>query len=64
MRPILINLAENVIASQEVKVIPLYKKPIVWLSSAAAAIVILVVVNYSAPRRKHRCASRIKRYSN
>jgi hypothetical protein len=43
------QLAKNVIASQEVKVIPLYKKPIVWLSSAAAAIVILVVVNYSAP---------------
>jgi len=43
------QLAKNVIASQEVKVIPLYKKPIVWLSSAAAAIVILVVINYSSP---------------
>ena len=43
------QLANDIIASQEVKMIPLYKKPVVWLSAAAAAIAILFVFNFNSP---------------
>ena len=39
------QLAANVLAPEKVKVIPLYRKPIVWLSSAAAAIAIIMLVD-------------------
>jgi hypothetical protein len=40
------QLAKNVIDSQMPKIVPLYKKPIFWLSSAAAVIAIVVVFNF------------------
>ena len=39
------QLAANVLETEKVKVVPLYRKPIVWLSSAAAAIAIVMLVN-------------------
>ncbi len=44
------NLAKSVIASQrEPKVIPLYKRPVVWISAVAAILLVsLLVVNFSA----------------
>ena len=39
------QLSANVLAHEKVKVVPLYRKPIFWLSSAAAAITIIMLVN-------------------
>jgi len=43
------NLTQSVLDSQRTKVIPLYKRPISWLSVAAAAVLVLFVVNFNAP---------------
>lgn len=37
------SLADNIISKNSVKVIPIYKKPLFWMSSAAAAVIILFV---------------------
>lgn len=41
------NMADQIIASQkkETKVIPLYKKPTLWMSAAAASIIVVLVMN-------------------
>ena len=39
------QLAANVLEPVKVKVVPLYRKPIFWLSSAAAAIAIIMLVD-------------------
>ena len=39
------QLAENVLVPEKVKIVPLYRKPIFWMSSAAAAIAIIMLVN-------------------
>lgn len=43
------NLAQSVLDSQKTKVIPLYKRPISWISVAAAAVLVLFVVNFNTP---------------
>ena len=40
------QLTKSVIDSQQPKIIPIYKKPIFWLSSAAAVIAVMVVLNF------------------
>ena len=42
------QLASDIIRSQEVRVIPLYKKPILWFSAAAAVIAVLIVFNFNS----------------
>jgi hypothetical protein len=39
------QLVANVLETEKVKVVPLYRKPIFWLSSAAATIAIILLVN-------------------
>jgi hypothetical protein len=43
------NLSKSVIASQtKIKVIPLYKRPVAWISAIAAILLVsLLVVNFS-----------------
>lgn len=42
------SLADSIISKGQVKVIPLYKKPLFWMSSAAAAVILLFVAfNFS-----------------
>ena len=36
------NLAQSVIDSQKTKIIPLYKRPITWISAAAAVVLVLL----------------------
>ena len=44
------DLAQRVIDSQKTKIIPFYKRPIVWIGSAAAAVLILFTVNFNPPQ--------------
>ena len=39
------QLAKNVVESQQLKIIPLYKKPIIWIGTAAAIFAIMFVLN-------------------
>lgn len=43
------RLADSVIEQKAIKtkVIPMYKKPLIWLTSAAAVVAVLVVFNYA-----------------
>jgi hypothetical protein len=43
-------LAQNVIRSQKVKIIPFYKRPITWIGAAAAIVLILMVVKFDSPK--------------
>ncbi|NRA11122.1 MAG: hypothetical protein HRT57_04100 [Crocinitomicaceae bacterium] len=43
------NMAQSVIDSQKTKIIPLYKRPITWISTAAAAILVFLIVNFNSP---------------
>lgn len=43
------NLAQSVIDSQKTKIIPLYKRPITWISAVAAAVLVLFIVNFNSP---------------
>jgi len=42
------RLAENVMASQSVKIVPLYKKPVLWMSAAAAIIAAVFIINFDS----------------
>jgi Glu-tRNA(Gln) amidotransferase subunit E-like FAD-binding protein len=42
------NLAESVLDSQKVKVVPFHKRPIAWISAAAAAILVFVVFQFGS----------------
>lgn len=48
------NLAQSVIASQaKTKVIPIYKRPVVWISAVAALLLIsLLVVNFTSSNNR------------
>ncbi|MFT6923630.1 MAG: hypothetical protein ACJA1C_002645 [Crocinitomicaceae bacterium] len=43
------NLAQSVIDSQKTKIIPLYKRPITWISAVAAAVLVLFIMNFNSP---------------
>jgi hypothetical protein len=43
------NLAQSVIDSQKTKIIPLYKRPITWVSAVAAAVLVFFIVNFNNP---------------
>lgn len=46
------NLSKSVIASQEkkkAKIVPLFKRPATWLSVAAAAVLVFMVVKFNSP---------------
>jgi len=41
-------MADSIISQQAPKIIPLYKKPLVWISSAAAVAIIAITIQLSA----------------
>lgn len=42
------QLAANVLEAKKVKIVPLYRKPIFWMSSAAAVIAIIMLINVNS----------------
>ena len=45
-------MADSIISQQAPKIIPLYKKPLVWISSAAAVALIAITIQLSTRRKK------------
>lgn len=42
------GLAQSVIRSQKTKIIPIYKRPITWIGTAAAIVLMLMVVKFDS----------------
>lgn len=43
------ELARNVLASHQTKVIPLYRRPVLWIGSVAATLLVFILVNLNTP---------------